>query len=252
MNQENSSRFVDMAECYHRVAPFAVPHYDWLQENAIRLMQNSQTNGFLVDLGGGSGRFMHKYLTAFPTARGCIVDSSPAFLAIAERYLSGFAERVSFVHTSIEDNWEEQIGEAPSAIFSMSCIHHLLSEEKRMIYRKSAGLLQPGGWLINVDEMVGCSPETYPRHLESWWQYALDMEARIAPELQQEYQQFMKHFRKWKQRNIDGLNQPKTKGDDLHEPVIAQLDMLRDAGLEEVDVYFGYRLWHAIAGCKSA
>ena len=252
MNQENSSRFIDMAECYHRIAPFAVPHYDWLQENAIRLLRGSDTNGFLVDLGGGSGRFMHKYLTAFPKARGCIVDSSPPFLAVAERYLSEFSGRVSFIHTRIEDNWEERIEEAPSAVVSMSCIHHMLTEEKRTIYRKSVELLRAGGWLINVDEMVGHSIDTYPRHLESWWQYGLDTEARIPPELRQDYQHFMAHFRKWKERNIDGLNEPKTKGDDLHEPVVAQLEMIREAGLVEVDVYFSYRLWHAIAGRKAA
>ena len=241
---------MDMAECYHRIAPFAVPHYDWLQENSISLLQDSQSNGFLIDLGGGSGRFMHKYLTAFPNARGCIVDSSPAFIAVAERYLSKFSGRVSFVQARIEDDWEKQIEETPSAIVSMSCIHHLLSDEKRAIYRKSAELLRAGGWLINVDEMVGHAADAYPKHLESWWQYGLDTETRIDLALRQDYQQFIHHFRKWKERNIDGLNNPKNKGDDLHEPVVAQLDMLREAGLEEVDVYFSYRLWHAIAGRK--
>jgi tRNA (cmo5U34)-methyltransferase len=252
MNQDNSNRFLDMARCYHAMAPFTVPQYEWMQDNVIHLLQTSDFNpvGLLVDLGGGSGRMTKKYLQAFPEAKACIIDSSPAFLKVAEDYLNDFADRLSLIECNIEGDWEARLSEAPSVIFSMSCIHHLLAEEKKEIYQRSADLLSPDGWFINVDEMIGDSPDAYKKHLENWWRHGLATETRIHPELIEDYRNFMKHFQQWKKRNLDRWDEPKVKGDDLHEPVVKQLESLRRSGLVEVDTYFSYRLWHAIAGRK--
>ena len=252
MNQENSSRFIDMAQCYHRMAPYTVPHYNWMQDTVIQLLRESDVDPerLLVDIGGGSGRFVKKYLHAFPKANAVIVDSSPAFLKVAENHLQEHNGRFTLIDAKIEDAWESRLPASPSVIFSMSCIHHLLSEEKAEIYRRSADLLLPGGWLINVDEIRGYSDDAYLRHLKNWWQYGRNTESGIAPAFLEDYRQFMDHFQKWKERNIDHADQPKTKGDDLHESVGSQLDMLKATGLIEVDVYFSYRLWHGIAGRK--
>ena len=243
-----------MAQCYHHIAPYAVPHYDWMQDTVIQLLleTGADAKGLLVDIGGGSGRFVKKYLDAFPRANALIVDSSPAFLKVAEDYLRAYTGRVTLVESKIENEWESYLPTAPSVVYSMSCIHHLLSEEKSLIYRRSADLIAKDGWFINVDEIYGYSDDAYRRHLESWWQYGLHAGSRVEPELREEYQHFIAHFGKWKERNIDRGDQPKSKGDDLHEPVERQLEMLRAAGLAEVDAYFSYRLWHAIAGRKRA
>jgi len=40
------------------------------------------------------------------------------------------------------------------------------------------------------------------------------------------------HFEGWKRRNIKHIDQPKTKGDDMHEPFIEQVQWLKEIGFE--------------------
>jgi len=254
MNYDNHNRFLDMARCYHLMAPYTVPQYSWMQDKAVSLLSRSDfdPSGLVVDLGGGSGRLARRVLEAFPQARVSIVDSSSTFLDLAREYLTDFKDRCSFIEKQLEDDWESALPEAPSAILSMSCIHHLLPEEKDQLYHRAVDCLKPRGWLINVDEMIGHSDDAYRRHMEDWWQWGLETEAKVPTELQPAYCQFMEHFRNWKVRNIDHGDQAKQKGDDLHQPINVQLESFKNAGLVEVDAYFSYLLWHAAAGRKPA
>ncbi|MCP4130079.1 MAG: hypothetical protein GY754_03580 [bacterium] len=48
----------------------------------------------------------------------------------------------------------------------------------------------------------------------------------------------------------DDINIPKVKGDDIHETAEVQLDYLRNAGFENIDLYVKYHLWCIIGGQK--
>jgi len=132
----------------------------------------------------------------------------------------------------------------------MSCIHHLLPEEKSELYTRAADQLAPGGWLINVDEMLSNSEAHYRRSMENWWTHALEAEKQIPEALQGAYHHFMQHFENWRIRNLDRFGEPKQKGEDLHQSYREQLHVFEAAGLESVDLIFKYHLWHAIAGRK--
>jgi hypothetical protein len=43
---------------------------------------------------------------------------------------------------------------------------------------------------------------------------------------------------------------PKTKGDDIHESFVNQVDWLHEIGFTEADVYIKYHLWCAVGGRK--
>lgn len=234
------------------MAPFTVPHYEWLQDQAIdTLLHISPHQQLLVDLGGGSGRLTKKYLRQFPDSRAVIVDSSRAFLEVARAYLKLESDRITLIHAEIESEWQYQLPEAPTAIISMSCIHHLTQIEKQAVYTKSANALAKGGILLNIDEMCDSDKSIYRADLEYWWNYVNRVRPIIDPLENDLFEQFFHHFENWKIRNIDGFESPKQKGDDLHDTAGNQLMMLRKAGLINVSAPFHFRLWQAIVGQKN-
>ncbi len=251
--KSQTNRFIQMAQCFHEMAPYAVPQYDWLQETAIITLRSLQANqSLLIDLGGGSGRLVKRYLEHFPTAKAVMVDSSPAFLEIAKIYLREESDRIQLIQSRLEGPWEEHIPEAPTAIVSMSCIHHFPSSEKQELYQRATQLLAPGGIFMNIDEMKAPDSETYQEDMMDWWNHVTAVRAQVPKQQSEAYQQFYHHFKNWKIRNIDHYGQPKQKGDDLHDTTAAQLSMLKASGLTKVQSPFHYRLWTAIAGIKPA
>ncbi|MCG8528232.1 MAG: class I SAM-dependent methyltransferase [Opitutales bacterium] len=253
MKTVSKNRFLEMAQCYHETAPFTVPQYDWLQDQALDLIaSDSRTeHAYFVDVGGGSGRMVKKYLKRFPDSKACIVDSSDAFLELAAQFLSKEKARVDFIQSPIEENWENELIEQPTTVFSMSCIHHLLPEEKQTVYQKCGDILMDGGLFMNVDEMIRTTEESFFTHLQFWWEHGLAQKDVIPDHLRDSYERFMEFFYRWKVRNIDQRDQPKQKGDDLYQTVTEQLEMLKNVDLKRVDSYFSFRVWNAIAGRKS-
>ena len=104
------------------------------------LAANEYANGrcepnCVVDLGGGSGRLLERVLERFANAQAVLVDQSAAFLAIAERRLARFGERVTLIEKRLQDDWRAELPATPDALVSMSAIHHLEPAEKQALYR---------------------------------------------------------------------------------------------------------------------
>lgn len=246
-------RFLEMAEQYDRMAPLMVPMYDWMQEEMLRVTgTGAMPEGRIVDLGAGSGIFLEKALASNPCIRGVWVDSSPAFLEVAQRRLARFGARVTYVMCQLQDRWEDQLGGPADALVSMSAIHHLESKEKRALYKRCCAVLGPGGWFVNCDEMMADSQEAYLSSLHAWAKHVDVAGQRVSPEMRDHYEGWTAHFARWKERNIQGFGKPKQRGDDLHETYRSQLSWLRRAGFEEVDLFAKYHLWCMIGGRKPA
>ena len=92
----------------------------------------------------------------------------------------------------------------------------------------------------------------YRASLDFWVRHVESQTERIPPELAENARRWRSHFEGWKCRNIERIDQPKTKGDDLHEPFIDQVQWLREIGFEGVDVFVKYHLWCVIGGRKPA
>ena len=245
-------RFQRMARCYHAMAPIAVPQYHWLQDRGIDLIAELKpTQKHLVDLGGGSGRFVKKYLSRFHGTTASIVDASPAFLEIAEEYLASERHRVQLIQCPLEGPWHESIPGEITAITSMSCMHHFPSSEKLALYQRTYKALSEGGVFINIDEMRAPSDAEYKADMEYWWNHVNKQQAFIGPADESLFADFYIHFEQWKQRNLDRFGSPKNKGDDIHESPSSQLRMLEASGFSRVHNPFHFRLWTAIAGIKT-
>ena len=248
MQQIDKDRWFTMAQCYDRMTDYLVPRYHLLQDEIIALLTAGGPLELVVDLGAGSGIFLEKVLRRFPACRGVWVDYSDDFRAVATQRLAPYADRVSFVSSRLEDDWESQIPGRPDAICSMSAIHHLGSDAKRRLYGRCFKLLGLGGWFYNIDEMSTLYDDAYRRTLWYWLDHVERTQVAVPPDLQEHGRLWCEKFKGWKQRNVDNLGRPKQPGDDIHEGYVEQMRWLREAGFVNVDLFVKFQLWSAIGG----
>jgi tRNA (cmo5U34)-methyltransferase len=250
-DQIDKDRFLDMAECYDRMASRLVPAYDLMQDEMLRMVGADGVPGkVVVDLGGGSGIFLEKVLTRYPASKAVWVDYSPDFEAVARERLRAYPGRVTFVRSAMEDAWEQQLDGPPDAICSMSAIHHMESAEKRRLYRRCAAILRPGGWFFNADETSTFFEDAYRNSLKQWVGHVDRSGKDVPAELSEHHRAWCRKFDGWKARNLEPSAAPKAKGDDIHEPFGEQVLWLREAGLVETDVFLKYHLWSLMGGRK--
>lgn len=241
----NTSPF---AEGYDAAAPEIHPYYLAVQEQIVQLLrEHSQSPGgdyHIADLGGGSGRLLEKVLTALPTATATIVDQSEPFLAIAERRLSPFAPRVTFVISRLQEPWQEKVPR-PQAIISTSAIHHLEPGEKQAIYQQIAAALPENGLFLNGDEVRPESEAEYKATMERWADFMrAGMASGKIPA------GFHPAALGWIERNVTRFGEPKKSGDDCHETAAVQLGYFRTAGFRAADVAWSRELWSVLRAKK--
>ncbi|MBN1217913.1 MAG: class I SAM-dependent methyltransferase [Anaerolineae bacterium] len=253
MKQDNVNRFVTMARDYDEMAPYLVPQYNLLQESTIEYFNLEQlAQPVIVDLGAGSGIFLERILSRNKSALCYWVDSSPAFLDIAQQKLARYKNRVTFILSAMEAAWEQQMTHEPDFMFSMSAIHHLENEEKKELYQRCFELLAEKGWLVNIDEMKTIYDDAYYNSLLYWARHVDQSQSLILQDKRDLYFKWVDHFDRWKARNIANFNQPKTKGDDLHEVFTLQMQWLQEIGFVNVDIFLKYHLWCMVGGQKPA
>ena len=251
MEQIDKQRFFTMAETYDRMCQHLVPGYDFIQDDVLGIVAaNGKQDMTVIDLGAGSGIFLEKVLSRWPDSSAHWVDYSEDFLGVAQQRLARFDGRIAYTQATFEDDWESQIEGQVDVIFSMSAIHHLENESKKLLYRRCYDRLAPGGWLFNVDEMKTLHKDGYLANMRFWVGHVEEAEGKITEEQLPYYEKWKSHFDNWRLRNVANVDVPKTKGDDIHERFTTQVDWLHEIGFAEADVYIKYHLWCAVGGRK--
>jgi hypothetical protein len=105
----------------------------------------------VMELAAGAGSFLATFLRTFPAARGIWSDSSVPMVRHARETLAAFPGRVDFV---VADLRSAAIEAAPDVLICSRVTHTLDAAELADLYRRAAGLLVPGGWLVNLDHMT--------------------------------------------------------------------------------------------------
>lgn len=249
--QTETNRFLEMPKVFDKMAPYLVPQYYFLQSTIYDIInfQNNKVFSF-IDLGAGSGIQIEKILSKFPKSKAVYVDSSTPFTEIAKKRLECFSDRVQYINNSLESDWHSEIYEKPELIISMSAIHHLEHKDKERLYKTINEILLPNGWFINIDEMKSRNEIAYKNSMLFWAKYVENAKNVIPSELNEYYDEWKKHFNGWKKRNIDNMNSPKVKGDDIHESFEIQLGYLEKAGFRNIDLFVKFHLWCVIGGQK--
>jgi ubiquinone/menaquinone biosynthesis C-methylase UbiE len=252
MHDQSKNRFHSMARVYDKMAPLLVPQYHFLQDSIIDFFNLAEPQKMsVVDLGAGSGIFLEKILRNNADATCCWIDSSKDFLEVARQKLAKHINRVEFILAPIESSWELRLNSHPDFIFSMSAIHHLEDLEKQALYRKCYDSLSDMGWFVNVDEMKTCCMDAYESNMRFWADFVESAKTQISDSDLPHYEEWNHHFKKWKKRNIDQMQVPKSKGDDIHASFLTQISWLLSIGFRKVDLLLKYQLWCAVCGQKS-
>ncbi|WP_432662839.1 methyltransferase [Wukongibacter baidiensis] len=251
MTEVGKNRFFSMANTFDKMAQKMVPKYDFLQYELFNIINFSKDEPInVVDLGAGSGILLEKILQQYPHSKCYWVDYSTQFLEVAKNRLNKYGNRVDFILSSFEDDWENKINDNVHLVVSMSAIHHLESKEKSDLYKRVYSFLRPNGWFFNIDEMKTLYFEGYKNSMLFWSNYISQSRKNVPADQIKHYENWNSHFDNWRKRNIENINVPKQKGDDLHDSFIDQLGWLKQAGFKSVDLFVKYHLWCIIGGQK--
>jgi trans-aconitate methyltransferase len=236
----------EVATGYDAAAPLVHPYYAEVQDAIFSVLPlKSDADALLVDAGGGSGRFLERFLERFPHAKGVIIDQSEAFLTIARERLARFGQRAAFVCRRLQDDWSDVLDGKPQAIVSMSAIHHLEPREKQALYARCWERLAPGGVFANGDEVRDPDDDLYRAALTKWAGHMQELATagRVSAPMAET-------LLGWRKRNVERFDAPRVSGDDCHETVEAQLGYLRDAGFEPVRAAWQNEMWAVMVGRK--
>jgi len=209
---------------YDRVRRQLIPCFEPFYRTAVELLPGPPAAPLRVlDLGAGTGVLSEKVLEYRPNARVLLTDLSAAMLDEARTRLAPYGERAGF----LVGDYAADLPPGPfDAVASALSIHHLEDAAKRDLYFRIFGLLAPGGWFVNAEQVAGADPAADALNARVWLHqvHVLGVdEAALAAA-----QQRMTH--------------------DIPAPVGVQLAWLRDAGFDHVDCYFKHYRFAVVAG----
>lgn len=180
----------------------------------------------ILELGSGTGNLSVLLAEKYPEATIEMIDVSADSLAECRSRL-GNDDRFQY---RTEDFRELQVDEGCYDLVASSiAVHHLTAPEKQQLFRDLYRMLSPQGIFAFADQCAGATDSLYRRHIENW--KSLSMSAGSNP---QEWQMWMQH-----------------KADhDHHDTLTDQIDWLRAAGFDVVDVPWRYLLWTVVQAQK--
>jgi tRNA (cmo5U34)-methyltransferase len=215
----------DIAEAFVEDRRALIPLIDGQDELVRRLItRHGRRVSRFLDLGAGGGAFAQLVMEMHPEATGVLVDFSEPMAEAAKRQLAPHAGRWEYFLADLSDaHWTTALPAGRyDAVVSALCIHHLPDERKRALYREAHDLLEPGGVFLNWEHVSATGLGT--GMLEEWM-----IENILAAQR-----------RRGDTRPDDDVVREylDAADDDILADPHAQCDWLREAGFQDVDVFF--------------
>jgi len=203
------------------------PHRSKMVQVALEVLP-SEPNAHLqaLDLGAGTGYFSAKFLEAFPASSVHALDGAQAMLDLARERLGERGSAVTFHVGDFRDLRAIFAGEKFDVVFSSYALHHLTLDDKTAVMRDAASLLRAGGWFLNADIIVAETPAVEGRIQEIRVRGIVERAAGRD-------QRFADHD--MTRRYLDEME---AKEGDRPLTLREDLQALRDAGLEDVAVFW--------------
>jgi len=173
-----------------------------------------------LDLGAGTGAAARGILERYPRSVAILTDFSAQMMAEGERELQPFAGRFEYVELDMStSSWPAAIPATLDAVVTSMCIHHLPDHRKQGLFTEIFEHLAPGGWYLNYDPVTSADPV-----VEATWERVGDHEDPEASDkrLHRTHQEQSRH-----ENHVRYMI-----------PLDQQLDYLRSAGFEGIDVYW--------------
>ncbi len=214
----------------------------WAAEEAERERKRAEHRRFLagllpfageaftfLDLGAGTGAASRAILAAHPRGAAILADFSAEMMRAGEQEMRPFAGRYSYVEFDMSAaQWPAAIPAALDAVVTSMCVHHLTDERKQGLFAEIFDHLLPGGWYFNYDPVRAPDPlveATWERVNDRDDPEAADRRRHRTPQQQAHWDNHVRHM----------------------IPLGQQLEYLRSAGFEGIDVYWK-RLENVIYG----
>jgi tRNA (cmo5U34)-methyltransferase len=183
-----------------------------------------------VDLGAGTGAASRAILEEYPRAKAILAEYSPQMAKEGERVMAAYPGRYQYVEFDmLAPDWS-RLPPAQAAVSALS-IHHLPDDRKQAIFGEIFRYLPPGGWYVNYDP-VRAPDET----LESIWERINDRYDPEAP-----------HKRTHRNHDEQARYENHVR---YMIPLAPQLEWLRAAGFQNVDVFWKRLDWVIYGGSK--
>jgi tRNA (cmo5U34)-methyltransferase len=188
---------------------------------ALLLPFAEQEEFTFLDLGAGTGAAARAILGLYPGSTAILADFSAEMMRAGEREMEPFAGRYRHVEFDMAapGPWPVEIPAALAAVVTSMCVHHLPDDRKQSLFAEISAALAPGGWYLNYDPVRAGDPL-----VEATWDRVRDREdpggaARRRHRSPLEQARWDNHIR-------------------YIIPLGPQLEYLRAAGFEGVDVYW--------------
>jgi len=187
-----------------------------------------------LDLGAGTGAATREILDLYPRSTAILTDFSAQMMGEGEREMQPFAGRFQYLEFDMStSNWPNAIPATLDAIVTSMCIHHLPDHRKQGLFSEIFEHLAPGGWYINYDPV-----SSKDAVVEATWERVSDRDDPEAahkrlhrtPQEQSRYENHVRYV----------------------IPLDRQLDYLRSAGFQGVDIYWKHLENVVYGGCRPA
>lgn len=173
-----------------------------------------------VDLGAGTGAAAKVVLDSYPRAQAILAEYSPQMTAEGRRALSDYSGRFAYVEFDMAGgDWPAQVPSGVAAVISSMCVHHLPDQRKRELFVEIRQHLAPGGWYLNYDPVRTDDPVVEEAWVRAGDRQDPDAAAKRRNRSPEEERRYENHVR-------------------YMMPLGPQLDALRAAGFEGIDVYW--------------
>ncbi|MBE1558721.1 class I SAM-dependent methyltransferase [Nonomuraea africana] len=181
----------------------------------------------VLDLGCGPGSLSVRLARRLPSAEVVGVDVDPLLLALGT---AGYPEISRLVDADLRaPGWPAALGldRKVDAVVSTTALHYLPKEQLGALYAELAGLLRPGGVLVNADNVLEEQPtvatlaaalrRTRTAEGEDWsgWWRAIEAEPALADLVAERRRRLGSH------------------GGDHHLPLRTHRELLWNAGFSE-------------------
>jgi tRNA (cmo5U34)-methyltransferase len=199
---------------------------------AVLLPFGAQEAFTFLDLGAGTGAASRAILDLHPGSTAILADFSAQMMGAGEREMQPFAGRYRYVEFDMSTGqWPAAIPAALDAVVTSMCVHHLSDERKQGLFAEIFDHLVPGGWYLNYDPVRTGDPvvaATWERVKDQDDPEAAGKRLHRTPQQQAHYDNHVRYI----------------------IPLTQQLEYLRSAGFEGIDVYWK-RLENVIyGGCR--
>ncbi len=191
-----------------------VPHYEeMLDAVASAFPFRPDADIKIVDLGSGTGNLSLALRKRFPNARVSCMDISGKMLETARKKLG--ESRTDYI---LADFSGHEFSMKCDAVVSSLALHHLERKARRQFFARVYGALNEGGVFVNADIVLASNSRWQRMYLAKW-------EGFLAPSLPRE--KIEEAYARY-------------RSEDRPVPLLGDIQLLRDVGFREADVFWKY------------